>query len=104
MISDTAAKTSAGTQKLGPNANTANWGSGGYGYDKTAAAQEKKRMELSAKIERHTKELMAMVDYSKLTKYSYPDLIKKYPRIKPTMTVCEALHVIEETDAGTMTG
>jgi hypothetical protein len=104
MISDTAAKTSAGTQKLGPNANTVNWGSGGYGYDKTAAAQEKKRMELSAKIEKHTTELMAMVDYGKLTQYSYPDLIKKYPRIKPTMTVVEALGIIEETDkASTMT-
>ena len=105
MIADTSAKTSGGTQKLGPNANTVNWGSGGYGYDKTLAAQEKKRMELSAKIEKHTQELMAMVDYSKLTKYSYPELIKKYPRIKPTMTVAEALTVIEETDkaAGTMT-
>jgi hypothetical protein len=104
MISDTAAKTSAGTQKLGPNSNTVNWGSGGYGYDKTAAAQEKKRMELSAKIEKHTKELMTMVDYSKLTQYSYPELIKKYPRIKPTMTVVEALTIIEETDkANTMT-
>jgi hypothetical protein len=55
-------------------------------------------MELTAKIEKHTQELMAMVDYSKITKYSYPELIKKYPRIKPTMTVVEALSVIEETD------
>jgi len=103
MISDTAAKTSGGTQKLGPNANTVNWGSGGYGYDKKLAAQEKKRMELTAKIEKHTQELMAMVDYSKLTKYSYPELIKKYPRIKPTMSVAEALAVIEETDKANTT-
>lgn len=105
MIADTSAKTSGGTQKLGQNANTVNWGSGGYGYDKTLAAQEKKRMELTAKIEKHTQELMAMVDYSKITKYSYPELIKKYPRIKPTMTVAETLAIIEETDkaAGTMT-
>jgi hypothetical protein len=103
MITDSAAKTSSGLQKLGVNANTVNWGSGGYGYDKKLAEQEKKRMELTAKIEKHTQELMAMVDYSKLTKYSYPDLIKKYPRIKPSMTVAETLHIIEETDKANTT-
>jgi hypothetical protein len=99
MIADSPAKTSAGAQKLGPNANTANWGSGGYGYDTKNAMLEKKRMEASAKIEKHTQELMAMIDYSKLSKYSYPDLIKKYPGIKPNMSVIEALHIIEITDA-----
>ena len=105
MVTDSAAKTSSGVQKLGPNANTANWGSGGYGYDKTLAAQEKKRLEISAKIEKHTQELKEMVDYSKLTKYSYSDLIKKYPDIKPNTTVAEALHIIDLADkaAGTMT-
>jgi hypothetical protein len=98
MITDSAPKTSGGTQKLGPNANTVNWGSGGYSHDKKMAEQEKKRMEMSAKIEKHTQELLAMVDYTKLTKYSYPDLIKKYPGIKPTMTVAEALHVIDVAD------
>ena len=104
MISDSASKTSSGAQKLGPNANTINWGSGGYNYDKKLVDQEKKRMEITAKIEKHTQELKAMVDYTKLTKYSYADLIKKYPRITPTMSVAEALHIIEETDAaGTTT-
>jgi hypothetical protein len=55
-------------------------------------------MEISAKIEKHTAELMQQVDYSKLTKYSYSDLIKKYPAIKPTSTVAEALHIIDITD------
>ena len=103
MISDTAAKTSGGTQKLGPNANNANWGSGGYNYDKKLVAQEKKRMEISAKIEKNTQELMAMIDYSKLTKYSYQELLKKYPRITPTMSVVEALYIIEETDKANTT-
>lgn len=101
MITDSAPKTSSGAQKLGPNANTVNWGSGGYGYDKTQAAREKKRLEITAKIEKHSQELKAMIDYSKLTKYSYPDLIKKYPAIKPTMSVAEALHVIDLADKAT---
>jgi hypothetical protein len=98
MIADSPAKTSYGTQKLVGNANTVNWGSGGYGRDNSKADLEKKRMEISAKIEKHTSELLAQVDYTKLTKYSYPDLIKKYPAIKPNSTVAEALHIIEETD------
>jgi hypothetical protein len=60
---------------------------------------EKKRLELSSKVEKHTAELLASVDYSKLTKYSYQDLIKKHPRIKPTSTVIEALAIIEEDEA-----
>ena len=98
LIADSAPKTSYGPQKLTTNANTVNWGSGGYGRDDSKAALEKKRMEISAKIEKHTAELLEQVDYSKLTKYSYPDLIKKYPGIKPTSTVAEALHIIDITD------
>ena len=98
MIADSPAKTSYGPQKLTSNANTVNWGSGGYGRDDSKIKLEKKRMEISAKIEKHTAELMQQVDYSKLTKYSYSDLIKKYPAIKPTSTVAEALHIIDITD------
>jgi len=98
LIKDNPAKTSYGNQKLVGNANTVNWGSGGYGRDNSKADLEKKRMEISAKIEKHTSELLQQVDYTKLTKYSYPELIKKYPAIKPTSTVAEALHIIEETD------
>ena len=62
-------------------------------------AQEQKRLELSAKVEQHTSDLLASVDSSKLTKYSYQDLVKKHPRIKPTSTVVEALTIIEEDEA-----
>jgi hypothetical protein len=98
LIADSPAKTSYGPQKLTSTANSANWGSGGYGRDKSKENLEKKRLEISAKIEKHTAELLQQVDYTKLTKYSYPELIKKYPAIKPTSTVAEALHIIEETD------
>ena len=90
--------TAYGTQKLTGTENTTNWGSGGYGRDNSAAEQERKRLELTAKIAKHTAELEAMVDYSKLTSMSYSDLIKKYPRITPTMSVAQALQIIEETD------
>ena len=98
MVADTSAKTSYGDKLVG-NANTVNWGSGGYGRNTRYENLEKKRMELSAKVEKHTAELLASVDYSKLTKYSYQDLIKKHPRIKPTSTVVEALTIIEEDEA-----
>jgi hypothetical protein len=98
LITNSPAKTSYGQQKLVSNANTVNWGSGGYGRDKSKEDLEAKRMEISAKIEKHTAELLQQVDYSKLTKYSYPELIKKYPDIKPTSTVAEALHIIDVTD------
>ena len=98
MVADTAAKTSY-NQKLNGNANTVNWGSGGYGRNTTKQLQEKRRLEISAKIENETKELLGMVDYSKLTKYSYPDLVKKHPRITPTTPVIEALIIIEEDEA-----
>ena len=98
MVADTAAKTSY-NQKLVGNANTVNWGSGGYGRNTRYENLEKKRMELSAKVEQHTSDLLASVDYSKLTKYSYQDLIKNHPRIKPTSTVIEALAIIEEDEA-----
>lgn len=110
MVASTAAATSAGRQKLNTNANTVNWGSGGYGRNNELVAQENKRIKMTELIERHTAELLASTDYSKLTKYSYPDLIKKYPKITPNMTVIEALAVIEETDKkaantmSTMTG
>jgi hypothetical protein len=98
MVAATPAKTSY-NQKLVGNANTVNWGSGGYERNTRYANLEKKRMEVSAKIEQHTAELLASVDYSKLTKYSYQDLIKKHPRIKTTSTVVEALSIIEEDEA-----
>ena len=98
MVAVSPAKTSY-NQKLVGNANTVGWGSGGYGRENRYANLEKKRMELSAKIEMHTSELLASVDYTKLTKYSYPDLIKKHPRIKTTSTVVEALTIIEEDEA-----
>ena len=98
LIAETPTKTSLGTQKLTTTANSNNWGSGGYGRDNSKVKLEAKRMQISAKIEQHTSDLLANVDYSKLTKYSYPDLIKKYPGIKPTSTVAEALHIIDVTD------
>lgn len=98
LTADSAAKTSY-NQKLNGNANTVNWGSGGYGRNTTTQLQEKRRLEISAKIETETKELLNQVDYSKLTKYSYQDLVKKHPRIKPTTTVLEALAIIEEDEA-----
>ena len=60
--------------------------------------QELKRAQMTSLIEKHTRELMNSVDYSVLNRYSYPDLIKKYPRITPTMTVIEALAIIDEED------
>jgi hypothetical protein len=99
LVKPSPVTTALGTQKLVGNANTANWGSGGYGRDNSTAEQERKRLELTAKIEKHTAELEAMTDYNKLTSMSYSDLIKKYPRITPTMSVAEALQIIEETDA-----
>jgi hypothetical protein len=98
QVADNAAK-NAISNKLNTTANTVNWGSGGYGRNTEQEAKEKKRLELCAKIEKNTAELFDMVDYSKLTQYSYQDLIKKYPRIKPTMTVAEALTIIDEDDA-----
>jgi hypothetical protein len=98
QVADNAAK-NAIASKLNTTANTVNWGSGGYGRNTEQEAKEKKRLELCAKIEKNTAELFDMVDYSKLTQYSYQDLIKKYPRIKPTMTVAEALTIIDEDDA-----
>jgi hypothetical protein len=98
QVADTAAK-NAIANKLNTTANSVNWGSGGYGRNTEQEAKEKKRLELCAKIEKNTTELFDMVDYSKLTQYSYQDLIKKYPRIKPTMTVAEALTIIDEDDA-----
>ena len=98
QVADTPAK-NAVASKLNTTANSVNWGSGGYGRNTEQEAIEKKRIELTAKIEKNTAELLDMIDYSKLTQYSYQDLIAKYPRIKPTMTVAEALTVIEEDDA-----
>jgi hypothetical protein len=98
LSAESPAKTSY-NQKLNGNANTVNWGSGGYGRDTTKQLTEKRRLEISSKIENETKELLGMVDYSKLTRYSYPELIKKYPRIKPTTSVIEALVIVEEDDA-----
>ena len=98
QVADNAAK-NAISNKLNTTANTVNWGSGGYGRNTEQEAKEKKRLQLCAKIEKNTVELFDMVDYSKLTQYSYQDLIKKYPRIKPTMTVAEALTIIDEDDA-----
>jgi len=98
LVAAGAAASTYGTQKLVGNANTVNWGSGGYGRNNDKAELERKRLELTAKIEKHTAELEAMADYSKLTSMSYQDLTKKYPRITPTMSVAEALTIITETD------
>lgn len=98
LVAPSPRATSMGTQKLVNNANSVNWGSGGYGRNTELEKQERRRAEVSALIERHTSELMTSVDYSVLTKYSYPDLLKKYPRITSTMTVVEALAIIEEDD------
>jgi hypothetical protein len=99
-LSHSPAVTSYGTQKLVGNANTVNWGSGGYGRDNTWDLHEQKRMALSSKIEIHTKELDTMVEpyHSKLYSMSYPELTKKYPRIKPTTPVAEALQIIREVE------
>jgi len=108
LINSGPAKTSYGDQKLTSNANTVNWGSGGYGRNETLAAQEQKRLELTAKIEKHMAELEQMTDYSKLTSMSYADMKKKYPQIKSNTTVAEALHIIDLAEKaaknnGTMT-
>ena len=99
-LSHSPAVTSYGTQKLVGNANTVNWGSGGYGRDDTWDLHEKKRMALSSKIETNTKELDTMLEtyHSKLYSMSYPELTKKYPRIKPTTPVSEALQIIREVE------
>ncbi len=99
LVADGPAKTSMGNQKLIGNANTVNWGSGGYGRNNEMETMERKRLELSSQIETKTQDLLSSVDYSKLTRYSYSDLIKKYPRIKPTTSVIEALAIMEEDDA-----
>ena len=98
LINAGPAKTSYGDQKLSSTANTVNWGSGGYGRNEAAAAQEQKRLELAAKIEKHMAELEQMTDYSKLTSMSYADMKKKYPQIKSNTTVAEALHIIDLAD------
>jgi hypothetical protein len=98
MVADTATKTSMGPQKLNGTANTVNWGSGGYGRNSEQAVREAQRANITALVERHTAELMKSVNYDVLHQYSYPDLIKKYPRITPTMSVIEALSIIEEDD------
>jgi hypothetical protein len=98
LISAGPAKTSYGEQKLTSNANTVNWGAGGYGRNEALAAQEKKRLELTAKIEKHMAELEQMTDYSKLTSMSYADMKKKYPQIKANTTVAEALHIIDQAE------
>jgi len=95
LINSGPAKTSYGEQKLTNTANTVNWGAGGYGRDQQLLAQEQKRLELTAKIEKHMAELEQMTDYSKLTSMSYADMKKKYPQIKSNTTVAEALHIID---------
>jgi hypothetical protein len=99
LTSDTASKTSYGEQKLNGNSNTANWSSGGYSRNTTTQLQEKRRLDISAKIENETQELLSQVDYSKLTRYSYQELVKKHPRITPTTSVLESLIIIEEDEA-----
>lgn len=98
MIAATAAATSYGSKLIG-NANSVNWSSGGYGRETKMAQLEQQRMDLAAKVEMHTQELLNSIDYGKLTGVSYQTLIQNYPRIKPTMSVLEALCIIEEDDA-----
>lgn len=97
LVAKSASATSYGNKLVG-NANSVNWSSGGYGRETKMAQLEQQRMDLAAKVEMHTQELLAMVDYTKLTSCSYQTLTKKYPRIKPTMSVLEALCIIEEDD------
>jgi hypothetical protein len=110
LIAEVPAKVSLGDQKLTSSANSVNWGSGGYGRNSEFEEQERKRLEMSAKIEKHTKELEQMVDYSKLTSMPYSELIKKYPQITPKTTVAEALQIINDAEkktantTSTMTG
>lgn len=100
LLTPSPAVTSYGAQKLVGNANTVTWGSGAYGRDNTQASNEQKRLNLSAKIETHTKELDIMVEpyYGILYSMSYQELTKKYPRIKPTTPVAEALQIIREVE------
>jgi len=98
LTAEVPAKTSLGEQKLTSTANSSNWGTGGYARNNDLAEQEKKRLETTAKIEKHTKELESMVDYSKLTSMPYSELIKKYPQITPKTTVAEALQIINDAE------
>jgi hypothetical protein len=101
LLASSAAVTSAGTQKLSGNANTVNWGSGGYGRDTSMDEITKKRLNLTAKIDMHSKELDAMCEPHLKTLYSLPysELISRYPKIKPTTPVAEALQIIADVDA-----
>lgn len=85
--------------KLNPSANNSAFDTGSYGRDESFAEQEKKRAELTNQIEEEMKKLQSMVDLNVLERYSYPDLIKKYPTIKPTMTVAEVLQIIKDADS-----
>lgn len=94
--------TSSGRQKLTGNANTYNWGSGGYGAPPRVDLATIRRTTLTAQIERHTKELdvMCATPYNVLYSMPYPQLIQKYPSLRPNTPVAQALQIIASVNAG----
>ena len=94
--------TSSGRQKLTGNANTYNWGSGGYGVPPRVDLATIRRTTLTAQIERHTKELdvMCATPYNVLYSMPYPQLIQKYPSLRPNTPVAQALQIIASVNAG----
>jgi hypothetical protein len=94
--------TSSGRQKLTGNANTYNWGSGGYGVPPRVVLATIRRTTLTAQIERHTKELdvMCATPYNVLYSMPYPQLIQKYPSLRPNTPVAQALQIIASVNAG----
>ena len=102
MLAHSPAATSLGVQKLTGNANTINWGSGGYAQPSPANLYAYRRMMLSSQIEKHTKELdnMCASPYNILYSTPYPILVQKYPGIKPNTPVAQALHIIASVEAG----
>jgi hypothetical protein len=94
--------TSLGLQKLTGNANTYNWGSGGYGAPPKVDLLTLRRTTLTSQIERHTKELdvMCATPYKILYSMPYPELVRKYPALRPNTPVAQALQIIASVNAG----
>jgi hypothetical protein len=94
--------TSSGLQKLTGNANTYNWGSGGYGVPPRVDLVTLRRTTLTSQIERHTKELdsMCATPYKILYSMPYPELVRKYPALRPNTPVAQALQIIAGVNAG----
>ena len=102
MLTHSPAATSFGVQKLTGNANTVNWGSNQYTVPSAADLYAYRRMTLSSQIEKHTKELDSMCasPYQILYSMPYPQLIQKYPGIRPNTPVAQALQIITSVEAG----